>query len=135
MGAHPLPRDRRPGLTLVEGLVIVGIIAILTSLSAPAGGVNPRTGYATGSYAANYLVFSTVEDHCVSVNAQGMAKIPGSSPEGVSQTILFAEKFAMSQLAPSIARRESLHRGAVIGIASRPTATIRFSRTQRLFFQ
>jgi prepilin-type N-terminal cleavage/methylation domain-containing protein len=67
----------------------------------PGGGVNPATGYATGGYAANYLVFGTVDGNYASLAAQGKAKIPNAFPDGLSQTLLFAEKYAVSKLPAS----------------------------------
>ncbi len=64
----------------------------------PGGGVNPATGYATGAYAANYLAFGTVNDDFASAGTQGKAKVPDSFPDGVSQTVLFGEKYAVSKL-------------------------------------
>ena len=60
--------------------------------------MNPATGYATGGYAANYVVFGTVDKGYLSVRAAGKASMPSSFPDGVSQTLLFAEKYAVSQL-------------------------------------
>jgi prepilin-type N-terminal cleavage/methylation domain-containing protein len=51
---------------------------------------------AAGCYAANDLVFGAVANNPTSVAAsyQGVARIPASFPDGTSQTILFAEKYA-----------------------------------------
>lgn len=51
-------------------------------------------GYAPSSYSANYLVFGRVKPGYANRNAQGKPKILTSFPDGTSQTVLFAEKYA-----------------------------------------
>jgi prepilin-type N-terminal cleavage/methylation domain-containing protein len=57
-------------------------------------GIDPRTHYAPSSYVANYLVFGNVKASFANRNAQGKPRFPASFPDGTSQTILFAEKYA-----------------------------------------
>jgi len=52
-------------------------------------------GWASGSYAANYQVFGTTGTTIPTTQAhfQGASTIPGSFPDGTSNTILIAEKY------------------------------------------
>src|SRR5262249_50710961 len=77
-------------------------------------GINPKTNYAPSSYAANYLVFGNVwpegsktgtgpgsqggQTPFSNKNAQGRPVLPGSFPDGTSNTLLFAEKYASAWL-------------------------------------
>jgi prepilin-type N-terminal cleavage/methylation domain-containing protein/prepilin-type processing-associated H-X9-DG protein len=47
------------------------------------------------NYAANFLVFGAPGNPNVPAAFQGVSKLPDSIPDGTSQTILFAEKFAV----------------------------------------
>jgi prepilin-type N-terminal cleavage/methylation domain-containing protein/prepilin-type processing-associated H-X9-DG protein len=57
-------------------------------------GIDPATQYAFSSYAASYLVFGIVDKNYANKNAGGKPKLGDSFPDGVSTTILFAEKYA-----------------------------------------
>ncbi len=57
-------------------------------------GVNPATNYAPSSYAANYVVFGTVDDNFANAGSQGKPRLATSFKDGTSQTILFGEKYA-----------------------------------------
>jgi hypothetical protein len=57
-------------------------------------GIDPVRNYAPSSYAANYLVFGNVDAAFANRNAQGKPRLQSSFPDGTSQTILFAEKYA-----------------------------------------
>jgi type II secretory pathway pseudopilin PulG len=57
-------------------------------------GVDPAVKAAPSSYAANYLVFGTVDSAFANLNAQGKPRLAVSFPDGTSNTILFAEKYA-----------------------------------------
>jgi len=59
-------------------------------------GIDPITRYAPSSYAANYLVFGTVNAAFANRNAKGKPRLAGSFPDGTSQTILFGEKYAVA---------------------------------------
>ncbi|GEM_PF-143599 len=72
-------------------------------------GVNPKTNYAPSSYAANYLVFGNVwpagsktgtgpgnaggQSPFSNKNAQGRPVMPATFQDGMSNTLLFAEKY------------------------------------------
>jgi prepilin-type N-terminal cleavage/methylation domain-containing protein len=60
-------------------------------------GINPVTHYAPSSYAANYMVFGNVDTKFANKNAQGKPQIPLSFSNGISNTVLFAEKYASAQ--------------------------------------
>jgi len=62
-------------------------------------GVNPKTKYAPSSYAGNYLVFGVVSGKYIHVRAGGAAKLSAHFGDGTSNTILFAEKYASSEIA------------------------------------
>lgn len=55
-----------------------------------------RNKWAAGCYAANVQVFGTVSNPIIGTvsSYQGSSRIPTSFPDGLSQTILFAEKYA-----------------------------------------
>jgi hypothetical protein len=57
-------------------------------------GVDPAVNAAPSSYAANYLVFGTVDADFTNVSAQGKPRLAVTFPDGTSNTILFAEKYA-----------------------------------------
>lgn len=61
-------------------------------------GVDLATGYAPSSYAGNYLVFGNVNVTAdfASANAQGTPRLGTSFPDGASNTILLAEKYALA---------------------------------------
>ena len=62
-------------------------------------GVVWPTGYAPSSYAANYLVFGSVDPKTfASRYAVGKPRIPASFPDGTSHTLLFAEKYAVASI-------------------------------------
>lgn len=58
-----------------------------------AAGVKP---YAASSYAANFVVFGQVDKDYRYVNAQGRPSLGQSFPDGTSNTILLAEKYALA---------------------------------------
>lgn len=64
----------------------------------PADGINPATLYATSSYAANYQVFGMVDGDHASKRSAGWATLPATFRDGTSQTIFFAEKYAVSRV-------------------------------------
>jgi prepilin-type N-terminal cleavage/methylation domain-containing protein/prepilin-type processing-associated H-X9-DG protein len=49
--------------------------------------------WAVGNYAANYLVFGEPNAADLSLRLQGSARIPSSFPDGVSNTILYTERY------------------------------------------
>jgi prepilin-type N-terminal cleavage/methylation domain-containing protein len=55
---------------------------------------NQGKEWGASSYAGNTQVFATVKPDGELVNPQGAARIPASFPDGTSNTILFAEKYA-----------------------------------------
>jgi hypothetical protein len=66
-----------------------------------ANGIDPSTSYAVGGFASNVQVFGVVGPsgtlQATGVdggNWNGVARIPGTFPDGTSNTILFAEKYA-----------------------------------------
>ena len=67
-----------------------------TSAGFAAQGPNGQTNWAAGCYAANVQVFGVVSNPTTGAvsSYQGTARIPASFPDGTSQTILFAEKYA-----------------------------------------
>ena len=60
-------------------------------------GIDPATNYAPSSYAANYMVFGNVGAKYVNKNPRGEPRLPVTFPDGLSQTILFAEKYASAR--------------------------------------
>lgn len=58
------------------------------------GAASSARGFAPSSYSANYLVFGNVGLHYANRNAEGKPRLPASFPDGTSQTVLFAEKYA-----------------------------------------
>jgi hypothetical protein len=60
-------------------------------------GVTVRN-YAPSSYAANFLVFGHVDADFANKNAQGKPRLAVSFPDGTSNTILFAEKYAWANI-------------------------------------
>lgn len=74
-------------------------------------GIDPVKKYAPSSYAANYLVFGNVDDNYANRNAQGKPRLAVSFPDGTSQTILFAEKFASAWLTAPAGAGEKLKGG------------------------
>ena len=71
-------------------------VALLNCPSDPTlrPGVDPVRRYAPSSYAANYVVFGNVDGNFANRHAQGKPRLAVSFPDGTSQTILFAEKYA-----------------------------------------
>jgi hypothetical protein len=61
-------------------------------------GIDPATQYAPSSYAANYLVFGNVTAKFANANAQGKPRLSVTFPDGASNTILFAEKYAAASI-------------------------------------
>lgn len=61
-------------------------------------GIDPITRYAPNSYAANYLVFGNVDANFANANAQGKPRLAVTFPDGTSNTILFAEKYASASI-------------------------------------
>jgi hypothetical protein len=61
-------------------------------------GVDPHTGAAPSSYAANHIVFGTVDANFASIGAQGKPRLAVTFPDGTSNTILFAEKYASASI-------------------------------------
>lgn len=111
---RPTSRPQQDFLLYTAGAVSKTPLPLFTCPSdptIPSGGVNPATGYATGCYAANYLVFGNVNAVYVSSNAQGNAKIPDAFPDGASATILFAEKYAVSELPAAFSPDGKTYRG------------------------
>src|SRR5438477_6344667 len=62
---------------------------VIPSYSCPSDPSTPFTAWAVGSYAANYQVFSLNSED----GWQGSAVLPNSIPDGMSNTILFAERY------------------------------------------
>jgi prepilin-type N-terminal cleavage/methylation domain-containing protein len=62
--------------------------------SCPVSGIDPRTGWGCGTYAANTLVFCNVNTSYQQTDWWGSARIPATFQDGTSLTILFAEKYA-----------------------------------------
>jgi prepilin-type N-terminal cleavage/methylation domain-containing protein/prepilin-type processing-associated H-X9-DG protein len=54
--------------------------------------------WASASYAANFLIFGQADSSFNLLNYQNNARIPSSIPDGLSNTILFAEKYAQCEL-------------------------------------
>ena len=50
------------------------------------------------SYAGNYLVFGVVNADYSSLRPSATPRFPGSFPDGMSQTALFVEKYAVSKI-------------------------------------
>lgn len=57
-------------------------------------GLDLTTNYAQSSYAANFMVFGNVDGDFACADAQGKPRLAVSFPDGASNTILFAEKYA-----------------------------------------
>jgi type II secretory pathway pseudopilin PulG len=68
------------------------------TLAPPNGRKGPTGGYAPSSYAANYLVFGTVNATFVNRHAEGKPRLVNSFPDGTSNTVLFAEKYASASI-------------------------------------
>src|SRR5262249_33174972 len=74
--------------------------------SAP-NGIYPQVvggmpGWGTANYAANYQVFGNPDvGNVASENMKGSARLSSSFPDGTTNTILFAEKFAVCALLPA----------------------------------
>jgi len=62
------------------------------------GGAN---GFAVGCYAANYLVFGNPEATSDGLRAQGVASIPKSIPDGLSNAVFFGETYGSCSLSTS----------------------------------
>jgi prepilin-type N-terminal cleavage/methylation domain-containing protein/prepilin-type processing-associated H-X9-DG protein len=66
--------------------------------STPAGGILTDTVFGqtwgTGSYSANFIVFGVTDSNYNIASYQGASSIPRSFPDGTSNTVLFAEKYA-----------------------------------------
>jgi prepilin-type N-terminal cleavage/methylation domain-containing protein len=65
-------------------------------------GVNHATNAAPSSYAANFLVFGKVDAQYHYSGNDGRARLPNKCRDGTSQTILFAEKYAVVNLQATI---------------------------------
>ncbi len=63
--------------------------AFIPSFACPSDSSDPSLNWAVGSYAANYQIFSM---HAVD-GWQGAASLPASITDGMSNTILFAERY------------------------------------------
>lgn len=102
-------------------------------------GIDPAVRYAPSSYAANYLVFGNVDKNFANRNAQGKPKLAVSFPDGTSQTILFAEKYASAWIKASVNQgpqyKGGCHWAYFQADCHNPlfayTEPARFSRTQR----
>jgi prepilin-type N-terminal cleavage/methylation domain-containing protein len=64
--------------------------------------------WGTSSYAANFLVFGQTDGSYQPVSYQGACRIPASIPDGTSNTILFAERYAVCVLDSIALRRACL---------------------------
>jgi prepilin-type N-terminal cleavage/methylation domain-containing protein len=53
--------------------------------------------WTTSSYAGNFLAFAVVDDSFNPVNYQGAYRIPSAFPDGTSNTILVAERYAICE--------------------------------------
>jgi hypothetical protein len=62
---------------------------VIPSFVCPSDPSTPFTAWAVGSYAANYQIFSLNSED----GWQGLAVLPKSIPDGMSNTILFAERY------------------------------------------
>jgi prepilin-type N-terminal cleavage/methylation domain-containing protein len=80
------------------GLLFLPMYICPADLSVPAA---PYTDvifgmqWATSSYAGNFLVFGQTDAFFNVLGYQGMSTIPASFPDGTSNTILFAERYAV----------------------------------------
>jgi prepilin-type N-terminal cleavage/methylation domain-containing protein len=59
------------------------------------GGTTNRSAnqWAVGNYCANYLAFGNPNGSTVTQREQGISRIPGSFPDGLSNTVFFAERY------------------------------------------
>jgi len=62
--------------------------------SCPVNATDPRTGWGSGTYACNALVFANTNATWGLADWWGSARIPATFQDGTSLTILFAEKYA-----------------------------------------
>jgi prepilin-type N-terminal cleavage/methylation domain-containing protein/prepilin-type processing-associated H-X9-DG protein len=62
---------------------------VIPSYKCPSDPSSPTTPWAVGNYAANYQIFSMYSED----GWQGAAVLPKSIPDGLSNTILFAERY------------------------------------------
>jgi prepilin-type N-terminal cleavage/methylation domain-containing protein len=62
--------------------------------SCPVNATDPRTGWGSGTYAANALVFANTNSNFGLTDWWGSARIPATFQDGTSLTILFGEKYA-----------------------------------------
>jgi prepilin-type N-terminal cleavage/methylation domain-containing protein len=62
--------------------------------SCPVNQADPATGWGSGTYACNFLVFGSVTPTNTATDFWGSARIPATFQDGTSLTILFAEKYA-----------------------------------------
>jgi prepilin-type processing-associated H-X9-DG protein len=56
-------------------------------------GIGGPTGWGVSNYTANYLAFGNPDGADDASRVQGASTIPGSFPDGTSNTILFAERY------------------------------------------
>ena len=64
----------------------------------PGDGINPLRSAAVSSYAGNHIVFGEVDKEYRHVYAHGKGRLPSTFADGTSQTILFAEKYAVASI-------------------------------------
>jgi prepilin-type N-terminal cleavage/methylation domain-containing protein len=62
--------------------------------SSPINSTDPRTGWGSGTYAANFQVFGGNNAQYQATDWYGSARLPASFQDGTANTILFAEKYA-----------------------------------------
>jgi len=62
--------------------------------SCPVNAADPRTGWGSGTYAANAIVFANCNTNWQLTDWWGSARIPATFQDGTSLTILFGEKYA-----------------------------------------
>jgi prepilin-type N-terminal cleavage/methylation domain-containing protein len=85
--------------TVVGGRTVYGHVVkkyLCPSDPSPSGGTGlgattsgGANNWGTGNYSANYLVFGDPPNH----NTEGAARIPSSFPDGLSNTIFYAERY------------------------------------------
>ena len=80
------------------------------TLQSPPASSSAR-GYGPSSYSANYLVFGRVSPDYANRTTEGMPTMPGSFPDGMSNTVLFAEKYASAWLQSGVGGQRSGVRG------------------------
>jgi type II secretory pathway pseudopilin PulG len=103
MGSNGLTGAGQPGGQPGVGSP-VKIFQCPSDPTSPSDGVDPVTGWGSSSYAANFQVFGNPGNvagdgfNSPLINMQGKARFPGLFEDGTSQTILFAEKYANSNL-------------------------------------